>query len=40
MRHPDDAAPFRLDPPLVVRDGAGHWTEAFRALRRGMGMPA
>jgi tRNA1Val (adenine37-N6)-methyltransferase len=28
------------EPPLVVRDRAGRWTDAFRAVRGAMGMPA
>jgi tRNA1Val (adenine37-N6)-methyltransferase len=28
-----------IDGPLVVRDAAGEWTVAFRAVRRDMGMP-
>ena len=28
-----------VEPPLVVRDAAGRWTEEFRALRRSLGMP-
>jgi tRNA1(Val) A37 N6-methylase TrmN6 len=28
-----------VEPPLVVRDAAGRWTDEFRALRRDMGMP-
>jgi tRNA1Val (adenine37-N6)-methyltransferase len=29
-----------IEPPLVVRDHAGRWTDAFRAVRGAMGMPA
>ena len=29
-----------VDGPLVVRDAAGEWSTAFRAVRREMGMPA
>lgn len=28
-----------VDPPLIVRDAHGRWTDAFRALRADMGMP-
>ncbi len=34
-----DGAPLEIDPPFVVRDAEGRWTEAYRAVRRGMGMP-
>jgi len=30
----------RVEEPLVVRDAAGRWTDAFRAVRVAMGMPA
>jgi tRNA1Val (adenine37-N6)-methyltransferase len=30
----------RVDEPLVVRDAEGRWTDAFRAVRAAMGMPA
>jgi tRNA1(Val) A37 N6-methylase TrmN6 len=39
MRRTGDAAPAVVDPPLVVRDGTGQRTPAFRDLRREMGMP-
>jgi tRNA1Val (adenine37-N6)-methyltransferase len=29
-----------VEPPLVVRDARGRWTEEFRALRAAFGMPA
>jgi tRNA1(Val) A37 N6-methylase TrmN6 len=32
-------APAVVTPPLVVRDAAGQWTAAFRALREEMGLP-
>jgi tRNA1(Val) A37 N6-methylase TrmN6 len=31
--------PLRIDPALVVRDAGGRRTDAFRTLRRAMGMP-
>ncbi len=34
------AGACRIDEPLVVRDAAGRWTGAFRAVRAAMGMPA
>ena len=39
MRRGPSASSPALDPPLVVRDGAGQRTPAFRALRERMGMP-
>jgi tRNA1(Val) A37 N6-methylase TrmN6 len=35
----ESSRPPRSDPPLVVRDAQGNRTEAFRAVRRDMGMP-
>jgi tRNA1(Val) A37 N6-methylase TrmN6 len=40
MRRAAEVAPLSVDPPLVVRDACGRWTDAFCALRRAMGMPA
>lgn len=40
MRPPHHAGPLRIDRALVVRDLLGRWTEEFRALRTGMGLPA
>jgi len=34
------AAASGSESTLVVRDGDGQWTDAFRAVRRDMGMPA
>ena len=39
MQRASEAAATVVQPPLVVRDAAGEWTAAFRALRRDMGMP-
>ena len=41
MRRACDLAgePAAVPPSLVVRDGAGQWTPAFRSLRAAMGMP-
>jgi tRNA1Val (adenine37-N6)-methyltransferase len=35
-----EGPPAAAEAPLVVRDGAGGWTAAFRAVRGAMGMPA
>ena len=40
MRRHHHAGPLRIDRPLVVRDRLGRWTDQFRALRTGMGLPA
>lgn len=40
MRRVGDVAHTTEDEPLVVRDQAGRWTPAFRAVRAEMGMPA
>ena len=40
MRPHHHAGALRIDPALVVRDRLGRWTEQFRALRTGMGLPA
>lgn len=39
MRRGADASAPVVDPPLVVRDAAGRWTDAFVAVRRTFGMP-
>ena len=39
MQRATEAAATVVQPPLVVRDAAGEWTAAFRALRCDMGMP-
>jgi tRNA1Val (adenine37-N6)-methyltransferase len=36
----DAAGAPAADPPLVVRDARGQWTDAFRTVRREMGLPA
>jgi len=38
MRTAPAAIPI-IEPPLVVRDARGAWTDEFRAIRRAMGMP-
>jgi tRNA1Val (adenine37-N6)-methyltransferase len=35
-----EGPPGAAEAPLVVRDRAGGWTAAFRAVRSAMGMPA
>ncbi len=40
MRRAEHRHPTRIDPALVIRDRAGAWTGAFRALRGCMGLPA
>jgi tRNA1Val (adenine37-N6)-methyltransferase len=39
LRHAAIAGPRRVDPPLVVRDADGRWTDDYRAVRRAFGMP-
>ena len=39
LRRRPGEMPSAIDAPLVVRDAAGDWTEAFRRVRRDMGMP-
>src|SRR5262249_6480520 len=40
MRPHHHIGPLRIDPALVVRARLGRWTEQFRTLRAGMGLPA
>lgn len=35
-----DGAASIADPPLTVRGADGCWTDAFRSLRRDMGLPS
>ena len=39
MRRSGDGMPHVAEGPLVVRDGSGRRTDAFRAVRAAMGMP-
>lgn len=38
-RRPEDAGACETQPPLVVRDAAGRWTDDYMAVREVMGIP-